>query len=62
VSELLQEAVRAAIGRRRPLSPADESPKELAAEVGEPMAEEQARADASIRRSSHPNDTAVTNG
>ena len=49
-SELLQVAVRAEIERRDVLDATDYYLTELAAEVGEPTARQQARADAIVRR------------
>jgi len=49
-SELLQEAVRAEIQRRDALAATDEFLSELVAEVGEPSAEDRARATAIARR------------
>jgi post-segregation antitoxin (ccd killing protein) len=49
-SELLQTAVRAELERQRALEATDEYVEELVAEVGEPTAEEVARADAIVRK------------
>ena len=49
-SELLQEAVRVEVRRRRILKATDEYLAELTAEVGEPTPEEAAAAEALIRR------------
>lgn len=49
-SELLQVAVRAELERRDVLDATDDYLTELAAEVGEPTARQQARADAIVRR------------
>lgn len=50
VSELLQEAVRAELQRRALVAGADRYIDDLIAEVGEPSAEETARAEAIARR------------
>jgi len=50
VSELLQEAVRAELHRRELVAGADQYINDLIAEVGEPSAEETARAEAIARR------------
>ena len=49
-SELLQIAVRAELERRDVLEATDAYLAELAAEVGEPTARQQSRADAIVRR------------
>jgi len=49
-SELLQVAVRAELERRDVLEATDDYLTELGAEVGEPTARQQARADAIARR------------
>ena len=49
-SELLQVAVRAELERRDILDATDDYLTELAAEVGEPTARQQSRADAIVRR------------
>ncbi len=49
-SELLQIAVRAELERREVLDATDDYLAELAAEVGEPTARQQSRADAIVRR------------
>jgi hypothetical protein len=49
-SELLQVAVRAELERRDVLDATDDYLTKLAAEVGEPTARQQARADAIVRR------------
>jgi post-segregation antitoxin (ccd killing protein) len=49
-SELLQEAVRAELRRRGLLAEADRYLTELVSEVGEPSADELARAEAVARR------------
>ena len=49
-SELLQVAVRAELERRDALDATDEYIAALAAEVGEPSARQQARAEAIVRR------------
>jgi hypothetical protein len=45
VSEILQQALRAELTRREKLAAIDEYVKELVAEVGEPTAEDYARAE-----------------
>ena len=49
-SELLQVAVRAELERRDVLEATDDYLTELAAEIGEPTARQQSRADAIVRR------------
>jgi len=49
-SELLQTAVRAELERQRTLEATDEYVEELVSEVGEPTAEEVARADGIVRK------------
>lgn len=49
-SELLQVALRAEVERRQALEATEEYLAELAAEVGEPTARQQVRADAIVRR------------
>jgi post-segregation antitoxin (ccd killing protein) len=49
-SELLQTAVRAELERQRALEAADRYVEELVSEVGDPTAEEVARADAIVRQ------------
>lgn len=49
-SELLQEAVRAELERQQAIEAADRYLEELADEVGEPSADETARADAIASR------------
>ena len=49
-SELLQVAVRAELERRNVLEATDDYLTGLAAEVGEPTARQQSRADAIVRR------------
>jgi len=49
-SERLQEAVRAELDRQRALDETDKYLAELIAEVGEPSADELARAEAIVRR------------
>jgi len=58
-SELLQEAVRVEVRRRRILDATDEYLAELYAEVGEPTEEERAWADALARRLSAPREQAA---
>ena len=49
-SELLQTAVRAELERQRALEAADRYVEELVSEVGDPTAEEVARADVIVRQ------------
>ena len=49
-SELLQVAVRAELERRNVLEATDDYLTELTADVGEPTARQQSRADAIVRR------------
>lgn len=58
-SELLQEAVRVEVRRRKILAATDDYLAELSAEVGEPTPEEAAAADALVRRLSRRRDVAV---
>jgi post-segregation antitoxin (ccd killing protein) len=53
-SELLQEAVRAAVRRQELLAKGDQYLAELVVEVGEPSARQRARASAIIQRINGP--------
>ena len=61
-SALLREAVRAELRRRQALEAADEWPAELGAEPGEATAEEEAVAEALVRRTVRPGDVESTPG
>lgn len=59
-SELLQEAVRAEVRRRKLVEAGEEYLEELIAEVGEPSPEQRARGEAIARRLAREAESAVS--